>query len=101
MLDEVKESIINAFMKSKRAVEGAGLTLMDAEKRERPPTAVELGFADDPCLPRKKIPPRTGELCVLAASGDKPAAEQAFHAKTEQKQLVEPLYQRLPVEILR
>ena len=84
--------------KSKQGCRGARLShLMDAEAWLSAHKAVELGFADDLLFTAKgRSRSRAGRLCVLAASGDKPAAEQAApYEKTEQKQPAEPLYQRL------
>lgn len=86
MLDEVKESIINAY-EIKTGLSRARLShLMDAETWLSAHKAVELGFADDLLVHREgRSRSRTGELCVLAASGDKPAAEQAapYENRTE------------------
>ncbi len=75
MLDEVKESIINAY-EIKTGLSRARLShLMDAETWLSAHKAVELGFADDLLFAEKEdTRSRTGELCVLAAGGDKPAA---------------------------
>lgn len=73
--------------KSKRGCRGRGShTSWMAETWLSGPQAVELGFADDLLFTAKEDPaPRTGELCVLEASGDKPAAEQAapYEKRTE------------------
>lgn len=86
MLDEVKESIINAY-EIKTGLSRARLShLMDAETWLSAHKAVELGFAGRPPVYSKgRSRSRTGELCVLAASGDKPAAEQAapYEKRTE------------------
>lgn len=94
LLDEVKESIINAY-EIKTGLSRARLShLMDAETWMSAHKAVELGFADD---------------LLFAAQGDAPEPESfAFSRravtnsllnklpkKTEQKQPAGPLYQRL------
>lgn len=94
LLDEVKESIINAY-EIKTGLSRARLShLMDAETWMSAHKAVELGFADD---------------LLFTAQGDAPEPESfAFSRravtnsllnklpkKTEQKQPAGPLYQRL------
>ena len=54
LLDEVKESIINAY-ETKTALPRAKISaLMDAETWMSSGRALELGFADDVCKPQKK-----------------------------------------------
>ena len=111
MLDEVKESIINAY-ELKTGMSRAKLAhLMDAETWMNANKAIELGFADGVLIDEKKQIPHddvtfsfsrravTNSLLnkVQRKQASKPtAAEETPAAQTtEQKHPVEPLYQRL------
>ena len=111
MLDEVKESIINAY-ELKTGMSRAKLAhLMDAETWMNANKAIELGFADGVLADEKKQVTHddvvfsfsrravTNSLLnkVQRKQASKPtAAEETPAAQTtEQKHPVEPLYQRL------
>ena len=92
MLDEVKESIINAY-EIKTGLSRTKLShLMDAETWLSAHKAVELGFADD-LLFAEKEEPESYAFSRRAVTNR--LLNKLPHTKTEQKQPAEPLYQRL------
>lgn len=98
MLDEVKESIINAY-EIKTGLSRAKLShLMDAETWLSAHKAVELGFADDLLFrsdEQTDTPPEPESFAFSRRAVTNHLLSKLPHAKTEQKQPVEPLYQRL------
>ncbi len=111
MLDEVKESIINAY-ELKTGMSRAKLAhLMDAETWMNANKAIELGFADDVLEDEKKQANRDDVLFSFSRravtnsllnkvqrkqASNAPAAEETPPAQTtEPKYPAEPLYQRL------
>ena len=96
MLDEVKESIINAY-EIKTGLSRARLShLMDAETWLSAHKAVELGFADDLLFTAKEDPaPEPESYAFSRRAVTNRLLNKLPHTKTEQKQPAEPLYQRL------
>lgn len=96
MLDEVKESIINAY-EIKTGLSRTKLShLMDAETWLSAHKAVELGFADDLLFSAQKdAPPEQAGFAFSRKSVTNRLLSKLPQDKTEQKQPVEPLYQRL------
>ena len=88
MLDEVKESIINAY-EIKTGLSRARLSALTPHgcgNMAVCPQSRGTWLCGRPPVHREgRSRSRTGELCVLAASGDKPAAEQAapYENRTE------------------
>lgn len=98
MLDEVKESIINAY-EIKTGLSRAKLShLMDAETWLSAHKAVELGFADDLLFrddEQADTPPEPESFAFSRRAVNNRLLSKLPHTKTEQKQSAEPLYQRL------
>lgn len=97
MLDEVKESIINAY-EIKTGLSRARIShLMDAETWLSAHKAVELGFADDILFKASESETILPELGNFAFSRRAVTNRllQKLPVKIEDKQPVEPLYQRL------
>ncbi len=97
MLDEVKESIINAY-EIKTGLSRAKLShLMDAETWLSAHKAVELGFADDLLFrdEQEESPPEPESFAFSRRAVRNQLLSKLPHTKTEQKQPAEPLYQRL------
>ena len=96
MLDEVKESIINAY-EIKTGLSRAKLShLMDAETWLSAHKAVELGFADDLLFAEKEEPaPEPESYAFSRRAVTNRLLNKLPHTKNEQKQPAEPLYQRL------
>ena len=97
MLDEVKESIINAY-EIKTGLSRAKLShLMDAETWLSAHKAVELGFADDLLFrdEQEESPPEPESFAFSRRAVTNRLLSKLPSAKTEQKQPAEPLYQRL------
>lgn len=97
MLDEVKESIINAY-EIKTGLSRAKLShLMDAETWLSAHKAVELGFADDLLFRNEQedTPPEPESFAFSRRTATNRLLNKLSQPKTEQKQPVEPLYQRL------
>ena len=96
MLDEVKESIINAY-EIKPGLSLARLShLMDAETWMSAHKAVELGFADDLLFgAQEDTPPEPESFAFSRRAVTNRLLSKLPKAKTEQKQPAEPLYQRL------
>ena len=95
MLDEVKESIINAY-EIKTGLSRARLShLMDAETWLSAHKAVELGFADDLLFTAQEdTQPEPASFAFSRRAVTNSLLNKLPH-KTEQKQPAEPLYQRL------
>ncbi len=95
MLDEVKESIINAY-EIKTGLSRARLShLMDAETWLSAHKAMELGFADDLLFTAQEdTPPEPESFAFSRRAVTNSLLSKLPHA-TEQKQPAEPLYQRL------
>ena len=95
MLDEVKESIINAY-EIKTGLSRARLShLMDAETWLSAHKAVELGFADDLLFTAQEDTPPEPESFAFSRRAVTNSLLNKLPHKTEQKQPAEPLYQRL------
>lgn len=97
MLDEVKESIINAY-EIKTGLSRAKLShLMDAETWLSAHKAVELGFADDLLFRNEQedTPPEPESFAFSRRTATNRLLNKLSQPKTEQKQPAEPLYQRL------
>ncbi|MCB6415027.1 Clp protease ClpP [Faecalimonas umbilicata] len=95
MLDEVKESIINAY-EIKTGLSRAKLShLMDAETWLSAHKAVELGFADDLLFTAQEDSPPEPESFAFSRRAVTNSLLSKLPRKTEQKQPAEPLYQRL------
>lgn len=96
MLDEVKESIINAY-EIKTGLSRARLShLMDAETWLSAHKAVELGFADDILFGEKKdtVPETEGYAFSRRAVNNR-LLNKLPGVKTEQRVPAKPLYERL------
>lgn len=97
MLDEVKESIINAY-EIKTGLSRTKLShLMDAETWLSAHKAVELGFADDLLFrdEQEESPPEPESFAFSRRAVTNRLLSKLPQPKTEQKQPAEPLYQRL------
>lgn len=95
LLDEVKESIINAY-EIKTGLSRARLShLMDAETWMSAHKAVELGFADDLLFQAKGDAPPEPESFAFSRRAVTNSLLNKLPKKTEQKQPAGPLYQRL------
>lgn len=96
MLDEVKESIINAY-EIKTGLSRARLShLMDAETWLSAHKAVELGFADDILFDEKKDPvPETEGYAFSRRAVNNRLLNKLPGVKTEQRVPAKPLYERL------
>lgn len=95
MLDEVKESIINAY-EIKTGLSRAKLShLMDAETWLSAHKAVELGFADNLLFTAQEDTPPEPESFAFSRRAVTNSLLNKLPRKTEQKQPAEPLYQRL------
>ena len=96
MLDEVKESIINAY-EIKTGLSRARLShLMDAETWLSAHKAVELGFANDLLFAAQEdTAPKPASFAFSRRAVTNSLLNKLPHKQTEQKQPAEPLYQRL------
>jgi len=96
LLDEVKESIINAY-EIKTGLSRARLShLMDAETWLSAHKAVELGFADGLLFAAQEdTPPEPASFAFSRRAVTNSLLNKLPHKKTEQKQPAGPLYQRL------
>lgn len=99
LLDEVKESIINAY-EIKTGLSRARLShLMDAETWLSAHKAVELGFADDLLFQAAgdPVPPQPESFAFSRRTVTNRLLNKLPLAaeKTEQKQPAKPLYERL------
>ena len=97
MLDEVKESIINAYEINTGLSRAKISHLMDAETWLSAHKAIELGFADDLLFrdEQTESPPEPESFAFSRRTVRNRLLNKLPHTKTEQKQPVEPLYQRL------
>ena len=95
MLDEVKEAIINAY-EIKTGLSRAKLShLMDAETWMSAHKAVELGFADELLYAEKEDATPEPQSFSFSRRAVTNSLLNKLPKKTENKQPVEPLYQRL------
>lgn len=96
MLDEVKESIVNAY-EIKTGLSRTKLShLMDAETWLSAHKAVELGFADGLLFDKSEdTPPAPESFAFSRRAVTNQLLSKLPHTKTEQKQPAEPLYRRL------
>ncbi len=96
MLDEVKESIINAY-EIKTGLSRARLShLMDGETWLSAHKAVELGFADALLFGEKKAPvPETEGFAFSGRAVTNRLLNKLPGVKTEQRVPAKPLYERL------
>ncbi len=95
MLDEVKESIINAY-EIKTGLSRARLShLMDAETWLSAHKAVELKFADGLLFASQENTPPEPESFAFSRRAVTNSLLAKLPYKTEQKQPAGPLYQRL------
>lgn len=95
LLDEVKESIINAY-EIKTGLSRTKLShLMDAETWMNAKKAVELGFADGILTDEKKSAADAVSYAFSRRAVTNSLLSKLPHPKNEHMQSVEPLYQRL------